>query len=474
MAQGIWEDELAEMGKVQDSDRWRDCGLLVCLVCDSDTLVDALLKQTGLRRAICCCGNVWDEACRRFFRTFYRALGNRHPVRECFEQAKAAVATDASRGMQVQAEQFLWREKSEERGPGAEAVADIPEPSRVPGKPAPWPQWPTWGAMTHFSGIDRFVKMTQTAEHFQDRRYRSVLFWGEEGVGKTALCWEFGRHFSTPGRHLFSTGGPFWLERDKLCEKGVATIKDRFAQEMLKEFEVRLIRAGDAQGVRSMRELIRAEPASWDDFLRFAPQWNQSRGWLLVIDGLHFGGPSDAPLSEGAEEEELARLVSEVMSQCGELRLLLTARSQPRCSSWIQLGPSQVMTVKLDPMKPEESAQLFVRSCVKRNLYQHDFDPVALQLLQSSGTTGGDDGGGPDALNVEQSEKLLQSSPLLHALGNNPGRIVKAAAQVDRFLPSLLNHPALPASWMQSKAAAAGVGESESGGPGESQGEGGG
>jgi len=136
---------------------------------------------------------------------------------------------------------------------------------------------------------------------------------------------------------------------------------------------------------------------------------------LLVIDNLH--------IFQAAVKQELRMALEGALSSLTTLRLLLTSR-EGLGGDWAFLEHGKVVEVKMEDLSMEDAAQLFLRRC-RRPLYPRDFEAESASLEGAS------------------VQRLLRESALLKALDRLPGCIIRAAAQVDDELSTLLNHPAL-------------------------------
>lgn len=407
-AHAITVDSLAKLGP------WdRDAFLLVFLACGSEDMVRSLIKSSGLRRAVCCRGKVFDSAARLFCKAFYHALGSGHPVAACHNFAREALRGSPNRGFVSEAAKFVLLE------------ADWPAngtPSMTSSTFNPrWPQWQQWSQVEDYVGRKR--EALQVASAFRQRR---VLFlYGAGGVGKTAFCYDFCHHFTAPGGRIFSAGA-FLLERNRLalCDAdGDRAFRNAFARALLEDMRLRGALPGEL-GVLSTEE-------PWIALRRAAKSLDEAGKWLLVADGLVDG-------AEGADAAAVAATVAELLASCAQLRVLITARQRPGAESgWTALVSAKVVPFELAPLRPPVAAELFARRC-RRALFPRDFSRTAPGQ--------GDVGARPIGFSPDLCERLA-ASPLLHALGCLPGRLVEAAALVDCSLASLLEHPALPGAW---------------------------
>lgn len=439
--------ELTEVGLAAMGPWHREGLLVVFLSCGSEQLVRGLVRESGLRRAICCSGVVFDAAARLFCRAFYHALGSGHPLATCHEIATAAVRNSADPGLRSEAGKFLLLESDAAKG-------SCLRPSQ--GVMLSRPRWPLWPSVEDYRA--RVGATMSVARYFLQRRV--LLLLGVAGVGKTALCRELCRHFSSPGGRLFSAGA-FWLDRSELAaEGGGEGLRGALASALLAEMAARGAPGGsrEADAAEAPGSAARGEAAAerpWQALRAACGRLDEAGRWLLVLDGLRPRGPEEqqprgaeatgpGALRQEEEEEELARALEELLKLSALLCVLVTARRLPRGRCWHELAALKVSSLPLAPLPPQDAAELFLRR-VRRPLFAHDFNLAA----PSPGAPGG---GVPLRMSREPGGLLerLAAAPLMHALGNLPGRIVEAAAQVDTALPSLLQHPALPAAWRAS------------------------
>eukprot|EP00435_Cladocopium_sp_Y103_P033655 s328_g8.t1 len=242
--------------------------------------------------------------------------------------------------------------------------------------------WPRSSRVEDFRcQVAQMVRMAKCLSNADGHR-RVILLLGAPGSGKTATCREFCNHFSGPGR-LFG-GRVLFLQSQVL--RGAAST------------------AG----------------GSMEDFLRQAltkiSTTVQGQGLSLLV-----------------EKQELRLALEGALRLLESLRILLTSR----CAlggGWDSLEHSKIVSEQIATLPSEDAAQLFQRRCVRR-LYQEDFEAQRAQPCN------GDTPRQP--LNVSSAHELLLQSQLLKILDGVPGRIVGAAAMVDKDLSSLLKHPAL-------------------------------
>ena len=360
-------EHLAELGW------WDGIQLLVFLACSSQSLVQRLIESRGLRRAVCCSAVVLDAASQMFCRTFYRALGAGQALNASFEAAQAAIRYGTNKAFHAEAGKFVLL-CSDGWGWPAREVPSLP-----------LTLWPTWPRVEDYVGREAFTVSLATL--FEHRR--AVCLWGEKGSGKTALCLEFCRFFSAPGRR-FSQGAFHVNARQVLC---AAALEALLRQRLTSKGAVSLLEA-----VRLMDEL--------------------GRPWLLIVDGL-----SPAVL----EAEETNGLLSWLLEETTSLRLLLTARGPLYGPS--RLGYSKVVDLPLPHLDPTEASLLLARRA-RRPFFPCDFGAAAA----------GAAAGAPLRLGPELLRQLNES-PMMRALKGHPGHIVTAAAAVDAELQSLLRHP---------------------------------
>mmetsp|Transcript_121670 Transcript_121670/g.234639 ORF Transcript_121670/g.234639 Transcript_121670/m.234639 type:complete len:1500 (-) Transcript_121670:43-4542(-) len=414
LAHPVDEELLATLGPWDREDL-----VLVFLACGSELLVRSLIRQCGLQCAICCSGEVFDAAARLFCRAFYHALAARHAVAVCHRLAQNALRSSANPGLRSEADKFLLLGCT----PDAPRAVSV---SRA--VPSSWPRWPLWPHVEDFTG--RVMETLAVAACFRTRRV--LLLWGAPGVGKTAVCREFCRHFSAPGGRFFSSG-VFWIDSAALESKTLtgshSSHQEVFARAVLSEIF--------ARGVQG--ELPAAAEPCWPVLRSVMQKLDEAGRWLLVIDNLQV---SDGESTE--RDETLAQAFESLLSSSARVCLLFTTRNAPRKSSWATLASAKVNCLEVPALAPQAASKLFLRR-VRRPLYPRDFDPTA---------PGAKDPGGSVPLQMSQQPggllDRLAGCPLLHALGNIPGRIVEAAAKVDETLPSLLEHEALPTPWRAS------------------------
>lgn len=355
-------DELLELGW------WDGIQLLVFLACGSQSLVQRLIQQRGLRRAICCNAVVLDAASHVFCRAFYRALGAGQALRPSFEAGQAAIRT--SKAFEGEAQKFVLLCASDGPWPLREALS-LP--------PTLWPHWPR---VEDYLGRESFT--VSLANLFEHRR--AVCLWGGQGSGKTALCLEFCRFFSAPGRR-FSHAAFHVTERQVACSSLLAVLLQQLGR-------------GDVAG-GSVSSLLRAVREV--DALR--------RPWLLVVDGF-------------SEDLESSEMLSHLLAETTHLHLLLTARDP--LGHWA-MGYSKVVDLPLPQLAPFDAARLLARRA-RRPFFAADFE------------------GGNSLPDVPLSlgrELLLRlrESPVMKEVKGHPGQILAAAAMVGAELESLLKHP---------------------------------
>jgi len=365
-------EHLAELGW------WDGIQLLVFLACSSQSLVQRLIESRGLRRAVCCSAVVLDAASQMFCRTFYRALGAGQALNASFEAAQAAIRYGTNKAFHAEAGKFVLL-CSDGWGWPAREVPSLP-----------LTLWPTWPRVEDYVGREAFTVSLATL--FEHRR--AVCLWGEKGSGKTALCLEFCRFFSAPGRR-FSQGAFHVNARQVLCAAALeALLRQRLA----------------SKGTASLLEAVRL----MDEL---------GHPWLLVVDGLS---------PEVLEAEETNGLLSWLLEETTSLHLLLTARGPLYGPS--RLGYSKVVDLPLPHLDPTEASLLLARRA------RRPFFPCDCGAPAAPGAAGAPLRLGPELL------RQLNESPVMRALKGNPGHIVTAAAAVDAELQSLLRHPLIKPS----------------------------
>ncbi|CAK0903724.1 unnamed protein product [Prorocentrum cordatum] len=390
------EDELVRMK------RWDRLGLLVFLSCGSEVLVRKLVQQCGLRHALCCSGEVFDSSARLFCRVFYQALAAGRTVAESHDSAVAAVKqSPPDLGIATEAGKFLLI------GDG-----DIVGQRGAPFRDAPWPRW---------SRVDNYVCHlgdTHTLAHVLQGR-RAAVLWGEPGIGKTALCREFCRHFSAPGGRLFSAGALLASLGDEPAEPPGRHAAGRDLPEALAAAAL-----ADAEGRGCCPVAASPRPRTWDELLALSRRFDE-RGapWLLAVDGLTL------PPRGGPAGQELARALGSLLVASPGVRLLIACREQPG-EGWAELGGHKVVLHQKQRMT-EHSTFLLFKDRLRRKLHLRDFEALA---------------------GAEAQEELaspwtlldrLRASPVLAATGGVPGRVVRAAEEVSDDLHSMLQHPLL-------------------------------
>jgi len=262
---------------------------------------------------------------------------------------------------------------------------------------------------------------------FEQRRV--VCLWGEPGAGKTAFCTEFCRHFSTPGGRRFS-GGAFLVDCTHALDHRIGNPSDVFACAVLSELQQRGCSAIDegspaASSHSSPRVALR----------NAVRQLDKAGQWLIVVEGFpKVPGKIRTSLPTSSDDNRLDMavhaLLADLLQVSRHLCIMLTAQTPPR-GYWATLGPSKVLEAQIPPLTPEDTARLLARRA-RRPFFRHDFDVARIGSSEV-----------PMQLNNELIS-LLSSSPLGQVLSGNPGRIVRAAAEVHADLQSLLQHPWLP------------------------------
>lgn len=371
-AQMLSGDELLELGW------WDGIQLLVFLACSSQSLVQRLIQQRGLRRAVCCNAVVLDAASHVFCRAFYRALGAGQALRPSFEAGQAAIR----RAFEGEAQKFVLLCASDGQWPLREALS-LP--------PTLWPHWPR---VEDYLGRESFT--VSLANLFEHRR--AVCLWGGRGSGKTALCLEFCRFFSAPGRR-FSHAAFHITERQVACSSLLAVLLQQLGRGSDGSDGSDIAGGSVSSLLRAVREV---------DALR--------RPWLLVVDGFN-------------EDLESSEMLSHLLAETTHLRLLLTARD-PLHGQWA-MGYSKVVDLPLPQLAPFDAARLLARRA-RRPFFATDFE--------------GDDcaGTGLPGVPLSMGRELLlrlRESPVMKEVKGQPGQILAAAAMVGAELESLLKHP---------------------------------
>jgi hypothetical protein len=405
---------------------WDGLGLLVLLACNSELLVQSLLKNGGLRRAICCSAAVLDRAAHLFCKTLYQALGAGHDLLRSFDVAKAAVRSSPDPCLRAEAGKFrlLGDLIADPSGQGWSPMPSIVmEQGQV--------IWPTWPRVEDYVGRESLS--LQLASVFAQRR--AICLWGDGGSGKTALCTEFCRHFSAPGGRRFSAR-VILIDYVRALRENPKHPDVALCSTILSELRLRgLVTISNAQDAYS------GMPSQqYSSLLRMARELDEGGPWLLVIDGLKQGVHADQHCADNAEADDTLRdacqsssiavhsLLADLLQVSAQLCILLAARSPPR-GPWSSLGPSKVVEVQLPSLAPEDTARLLARRA-SRPFFYRDFKRMDGNALS----------GMPLRLDQELIS-LISKSPLGQLLGGNPGRIIRAAADVHAELPSLLGHP---------------------------------
>eukprot|EP00435_Cladocopium_sp_Y103_P000004 s3974_g1.t1 len=247
-------------------------------------------------------------------RAFYRALGAGQALRASFEAGQAAIRTVAGNAFEGEAQKFVLLCASDGRWPLREAVS-LP--------PTLWPHWPR---VEDYLGRESFT--VSLAKLFEHRR--AVCLWGGQGSGKTALCLEFCRFFSAPGRR-FSHAAFHVTARQVASSSLLAVLLQQLGHAA----------GGSVELLRAVREV---------DALR--------RPWLLVVDGF-------------SEDLESSEMLSHLLAETTHLHLLLTARD-PLHGQWA-MGYSKVVDLPLPQLAPFDAARLLARRA-RRPFFAADFD----------------------------------------------------------------------------------------------------
>lgn len=393
-----WE-RLADLGP------WEDVDLLVFTCCISAALGQALVDR-GLKTAVVCKSYILDESARKFCHAFYSALLRKHPLAQCFKYGKEAVRNAAAPdSVRAQADDFVLLGRTS---------CDIDLGRQISAKV--W--WPKWARVEEFEGSGA---LTQLADHYNTRR-RVVMLTGSEGIGKSAVCKEFCRFFSAPGRlfancalvvdihRLLSSGTP-----EDVCStwEQFSTI---FAQAVLEELQARaspkLCWAAEAE-----------DGSPWKSLLSAARELEKHGKWLLVLDGLDCEVGNTTGLA--LVKDSLERL----LEASSELNLLLVCRIQPKVFA---LRDCVVQMLGLMPLSDYAAVKLFIRRA-QRHLTERDFDHNAEEKR----------------LQGENLISKLLSSSVNEVTQKVPGRIIQVALRVTRELPSLLDLLDDPSFWAE-------------------------
>lgn len=265
--------------------------------------------------------------------------------------------------------------------------------------------------------------MSDIAQSFLSKRV-GVLH-GQAGMGVTSCCHEFGHHFSMPGGRLFSSG-VFYVGYRSLITGApfgdVESIADHFARVIFMAMHL------DEDLSQAVTQLSGFE--LWNSLFACLQGFDSAGPWLLVVDELDF---TDAHTWRTALLETLKSVLARILAMAPSLRLLFGVRTSEsgileEMEQWTKLDGSNALVLKLHPLPHQNVANIFLRH-LGRRLHSKDFDESNPQQKEISEKT--------------EALQLLQGSPLLPMLGGVPGNIVCAAMQVERGLPSMLQHPAL-------------------------------
>lgn len=406
VAHALCEDALAALASWEAEAASGASWLFVFLACGSKQMVEHLMQSAGLRHAICCAGDVLDAAARVFCRAFYKALAAGKSVVESHAVAQASVRHSANLGIRHESEKFLYLVKSE-----IDTPVDIDRITRV--KTAPWISWPLWPRVEDYAAC-RLIDSCRIANAFKDRRV--VLVLGDQGIGKSAMCREFCAYFSAPGR-LFSDRA-LLLDETSFCTTNEVDKSTHVASIICSKLSEQLASTADP---------ISPMPT---DVLQLVKSMDQLGLWLLAVDGL----------SEMSHlSQELIAQLDAMLRSSSSMKLLLTSRHRvPLIAETVGFSgfraAKEAVELPVSPLPPAAAAKLFLRRA-KRPFFPGDFDRAAVGAVSQP-------------LQYEpQILERLAASPLLHALGGVPGLIADAAMLVNSSLPSLLQHPALPADW---------------------------
>jgi len=424
------DKELAEVGP------WGRVSLLIFLGCGSELLVRRLLDRCGPFPAVCCNNPVFDSAAKNFVKAFYHALGVGSSIEDCYRWAQQSVRF-AGNGMQQEADKFVLIGLDAAHASTTAPIRDLA--LAAPSASSGW-YWPQNKRVEQY--IARSDLALNVAQLLLKRKVGMV--WGQQGIGKTAFCREFCYRFSAPGGRLFSKAALFIDARDLAAtSSGHAAadaadcegndLRDRLARLVLSELAERgprgRITALAACGATSStmvpasasEQTLLTRPGRWQALLDVGRQMDGAEGlWLLVVDGLR------DPDMKTSMEIALVKVLQDLLDAAAKLRILLTSSGH-----WKRLGENKIVGIEVEPLPPRQAALLFARN-MHRRLYLHDFEPPprgpALQEFK------------PEPLREEEAFERLEASKLLRSLGGVPGRLIKAADEVDERLPSLLQH----------------------------------
>lgn len=421
---------------------WDGLGLLVLLACNSELIVQRLLQKSGLRRAVCCTAPVLDRAAHRFCKGLYQALGAGYDLLRSFEVAQA--------GVRISPDPCLRQEGAKFRLLGdtiSDASGQVWSPVALALSQQPHVLWPSWPRVENYVGREAIA--LHLAAIFQQRR--AICVWGDEGSGKTALCTEFCRHFSSPGGRRFSS-------RALLIDYARVIARNPRHPELALSFAI-LTELHHRSFMASTTGLACLETSSQsrDSLLRLARELDERGPCLLVVDGFtkdenstqtgcccsdssDAGDTGACPELHGRSFRKSPQnwhavhsLLADLLQVSTQLCILMTARSPPR-GRFACLGPSKVVEVHLPSLAPEDTAVLLARRA-SRPFFHRDFVSEKTGCACSS-----------VPLKLDQELiGLISESPLAQMLRGNPGRIISAAADVHAELPSLLEHP-----WLKS------------------------